>query len=229
MLPSEPWEEYGIEDPRIVKLDGRYYMTYVAVSRHGVATALASTTDFVTFERHGIIFCPQNKDVVLFPEKIRGAFHALHRPQDTFTRPEIWHARSNDILHWGEHARVYGGVCGWESGRIGAGPPPIRVPQGWLAIYHGCEATSTERTGVYVTGVLLLDTDNPAILRARSSKPILRPQESWERSGFVNEVVFPTGISLQGDTLLVYYGAADTCIGVAELSCSQILNTVQEI
>ena len=78
--PHGEVEEFGVEDPRITPLNGRFYFTYVAVSRHGPATALASTSDFVTFERHGIIFCPENKDVVLFPEPIGGRFAALHRP-----------------------------------------------------------------------------------------------------------------------------------------------------
>src|SRR6185369_17703429 len=90
--PANEDEEYGVEDPRITELNGRYYITYVAVSRHGVATALASTKDFRTFDRHGIIFPPENKDVVLFPEEIGGEYYALHRPNPatSFTRPEMW-------------------------------------------------------------------------------------------------------------------------------------------
>lgn len=131
-------EEFGVEDPRITPLDGRYYITYVAVSRHGPATALASTTDFRTFERHGVIFCPENKDVVLFPERISGSFAALHRPVcgNPFTRPEMWVARSPDLLHWGAHAPLTLGSGEWQSGRVGAGTPPIRVPGGFLEIYH---------------------------------------------------------------------------------------------
>lgn len=105
--PQSELEEFGVEDPRVTPLDGRFYFTYVAVSRHGPATALASTTDFVTFERHGVIFCPENKDVVLFPEKVSGTFAALHRPvcATPFTRPEMWVARSPDLLHWARTPR----------------------------------------------------------------------------------------------------------------------------
>ncbi len=90
--PRGELEEYGVEDARITRLGDRYYFTYVAVSRHGPATALASTRDFATFERHGVVFCPENKDVVLFPEQIGGQFAALHRPVcgSPFTRPEMW-------------------------------------------------------------------------------------------------------------------------------------------
>ncbi len=104
--PETELEEFGVEDPRITPLNGRYYFTYVSVSRHGPATALASTVDFRSFERHGIIFCPENKDVVLFPEPIDGSFAALHRPVcgTPFTRPEVWVARSSDLMRWGAHA-----------------------------------------------------------------------------------------------------------------------------
>ena len=137
--PQGEVEEFGVEDPRITPLNGRFYFTYVAVSRHGPATALASTSDFRTFDRHGVIFCPENKDVVLFPETIGGTFAALHRPVcgTPFTRPEMWVARSPDLIHWGAHAPLTLAGGEWQSGRVGAGPPPIRVPDGWLAIYHG--------------------------------------------------------------------------------------------
>ena len=114
--PESLLEEFGVEDPRITRLDGRWYFTYVAVSRHGVATALASTEDFQSFTRHGIIFGPENKDVVLFPEKIDGQYASLHRPSGAagFARPEIWLARSPDLLHWGEHQILLSGEARWE-------------------------------------------------------------------------------------------------------------------
>lgn len=112
ILPDSSNEEYGIEDPRITELDGRYWITYVAVSQHGAATALASTDDFISFERHGVIFPPENKDVVLFPRKIKGRYVALHRPtaKTGYCRPEIWLARSPDLLHWGDHEPLLSGV-----------------------------------------------------------------------------------------------------------------------
>src|SRR3989454_1134070 len=109
--PIAGYEEFGIEDPRITRLRDTFYITYVAVSRHGAATALALTKDFKSFERHGIIFCPENKDVVLFPEKIGGQYYALHRPNAAtpFTRPEMWLATSPDLVHWGRHEHFLGG------------------------------------------------------------------------------------------------------------------------
>ena len=123
LLPDGACEAYGVEDPRITPWGDRYYITYVAVSRHGPATALASTADFCTFERHGVIFCPENKDVTLFPEQIGGAFAALHRPvcATPFTRPEMWIASSPDLLHWGRHRPVSIPSAEWQSGRVGGG------------------------------------------------------------------------------------------------------------
>ena len=125
-VPESPLEEFGVEDPRITQLDGRFWISYVTVSRHGVATALASTENFRTFTRHGLIFGPENKDVVLFPEQIHGQYMALHRPSGAagFARPEIWLARSPDLLHWGEHQHLLSGEANWEAQRVGAGPPP---------------------------------------------------------------------------------------------------------
>ena len=130
-LPESDLEEYGVEDPRITALDGRFYITYVSVSRHGAGTALASTTDFKSFDRHGMIFCPENKDVVLFPERIAGEYVALHRPNAAtpFCRPEMWVARSSDLIHWGRHECLHGGGAEWETGRVGAGTPPVSAPK----------------------------------------------------------------------------------------------------
>jgi predicted GH43/DUF377 family glycosyl hydrolase len=214
MYPRESWEEYGIEDPRITRIDGRYWITYVAVSRHGAATALASTEDLLTFERHGIIFCPENKDVVLFPERIGGQFVALHRPATahSFCRPEMWLARSPDLLNWGSHQPLYGGSAAWETDRVGAGAPPLRTDAGWLEIYHAsrCSQSSGE-VGAYVAGVMLLDLDDPSRVIARGPAPVLQPDASYELSGFVPHVVFPTGIIARDNIVQLYYGAADTC------------------
>ena len=189
-------EEFGVEDPRITALDGRYYFTYVAVSRHGAATALASTTDFRDFERHGIIFCPENKDVVLFPEKVEGEFVALHRPNAAtpFCRPEMWVARSPDLVRWGRHECLHGGDAEWETGRVGAGTPPVRVEGGWLEIYHGNrQPTRPGEVGRYSTGLLLLDHDNPARIlaappiRSSSRRPISSAMDSCRMSCFPPE------------------------------------------
>jgi predicted GH43/DUF377 family glycosyl hydrolase len=230
-LPESDLEEFGVEDPRITALDGRYYFTYVSVSRHGAGTSLASTTDFKTFERHGMIFCPENKDVVLFPERINGQYVALHRPNAAtpFCRPEMWVARSPDLIHWGGHESLHGGNAAWETGRVGAGTPPVRTARGWVEIYHGNRHPSERgEVGMYSTGVLLLDVDNPARIRRQCSTSIFEPAADFERRGFVPNVVFPTGVIETADSLLLYYGAADTCTAVVEFDRRELLQQLDE-
>jgi predicted GH43/DUF377 family glycosyl hydrolase len=227
--PQGEIEEFGVEDPRITPLNGRFYFTYVAVSRHGPATALASTSDFSTFERHGVVFCPENKDVVLFPEPIGGAFAALHRPVcgTPFTRPEMWVARSPNLIHWGGHVPLDVAGGEWQSGRVGAGPPPVRIPRGWLAIYHGNRhPTRPGEVGSYYGAALLLDADDPGRVLQRTINPFFRPEAEFEVAGFVPNVVFPTGLVRDGDTLLVHYGAADASTAVAEFSLQELLDTM---
>jgi len=228
-LPASPMEEFGIEDPRIVEIETTCWITYVTVSRHGVATALASTQDFVTFERHGIVFYPENKDVVLFPQKVRGEYFALHRPNPNshFSPPEIWVARSQNLLHWGQHECLLRGKAEWESNRVGAGTQPVLLEEGWLELYHGSrQAERAGEVGAYSVGALLLDRDNPARILRRSHEPIMQPTADFERSGFVDNVVFPTAMTKQGDTLSVYYGAADTYTGVVEFSQRELLSAL---
>jgi len=228
-LPANENEELGVEDPRLTRLDGRFYFSYVAVSRHGAATALASTTDFKAFTRHGIVFPPENKDVVLFPERIRGHYMALHRPNPAqhFSPPEMWLATSPDLIHWGGHVPFLGSAGSWDVGRVGAGAPPLRTEAGWLEIYHGNNRrTSDPGVGIYSAGALLLDLENPRrILAARGE--VLVPETDYEREGFVPNVVFPTGILEQGETVLVYYGAADSTTAVVELRLRDLLEGEQ--
>lgn len=228
-MPAMAYEAYGVEDPRITALDGRFYITYVAVSRHGAATALASTTDFRSFERHGIIFSSENKDVVLFPERIEGEYWALHRPNPRthFSAPEMWTARSPDLVNWGRNLPFYGGSMAWEGGRVGAGLPPFRVREGWLEIYHGNRRPDAQnKIGAYSAGVMLLARENPSRIVRQSGEAIMLPQEDFETQGFVSHVVFPTGYVDRGDTLLVYYGASDTFTGVVEFAKSDIMGSL---
>lgn len=228
-VPEGPMEEFGVEDPRITELDGRYYFTYVSVSRHGACTSLASTVDFRSFERHGVIFCSENKDVVLFPERIGGAFAAIHRPNPAtpFNRPEMWVASSPDLKHWGRHACLHGGGGEWETGRVGAGTPPVAVDDGWLEIYHGNRRpTKPGEVGAYSTGVLLLDRDDPSRVLRRTPGSIFEPTADFERRGFVPDVVFPTGIVDSPDGWLVYYGAADCSTAVVGFARDDVLGAL---
>jgi predicted GH43/DUF377 family glycosyl hydrolase len=226
LMPEERWEEFGVEDARITPIDDRFYITYVAVSRHGAATALASTGDFREFRRHGIIFPPENKDVVIFPERIDGRYMALHRPNAAtpFTTPEMWTARSDDLTSWGRHLPLFVGRSVWETGRVGAGVPPLRTPAGWLEIYHGNQRPmAAGQVGRYVAAAMLLDADDPSRLIRYAADPLFVPSEPFEREGFVQDVVFPTGAVERGDSLFVYYGASDTYTAVAEMRLGDVL------
>jgi beta-1,2-mannobiose phosphorylase / 1,2-beta-oligomannan phosphorylase len=228
-LPETNLEEFGVEDPRITVLEGRYVFTYVCVSRHGAATALASTSNFREFVRHGVIFCPENKDVVLFPERIEGDYIALHRPNAAtpFCRPEMWIARSRDLIHWGRHDVLHSGGADWETGRVGAGTPPVRSDEGWLEIYHGNRQPSAPgEVGRYSTGVLLLDAEEPSRVLRRTAASVFEPTAEFERSGFVPEVVFPTGIVELDESYLVYYGAADCSTAVVEFAKGEVFSAM---
>ena len=177
-----------------------------------------------------MIFCPENKDVVLFPHKVSGQYVSLHRPNPNlhFGRPQIWFARSPDLLHWGQHECLYSGCAGWESDRVGAGAPPVAIDEGWLEIYHGSRhSTRVNEVGAYSAGVLLLDRDDPTRILKRSRGPIMQPSADFEQTGFVPNVVFPTAMIECGDLLQLYYGAADTCTGVVEFSRCELLEALQ--
>jgi predicted GH43/DUF377 family glycosyl hydrolase len=228
-LPADRHEAFGVEDARLTRIGDRFYFTYVAVSEHGVATSLASTADFQSFERHGIIFCPENKDVMLFPEKIDGQFVALHRPsmQAPFGLPEIWIARSPDLCHWGSHRRLLGAEVAWATAKIGGGTPPIRTDRGWLTLFHGhTRPDAGGGVGQYAAAALLLDLEQPERVVGFSPQPVMVAEREFERSGFLPDIVFPTGLVRRDDHLWVYYGAADTATGVAQYALQELSESI---
>lgn len=230
LLPAEPWEELGIEDPRITRIGDTYYVTYVAISRHmGIVTALMTTRDFRSFTRLGIIFANENKDVVILPSRVNGEFTAYHRPASCsgVSAPSIVSSRSPDGVHWGRHRLLLGPRPGmWDCSKVGAGPPPIRVAGGWLLIYHGVDAgTPNSPVGAYRAGAALVDAAAGGRVLARSAEPMLMPEHPHERSGFVPNVMFPTGLVADGDDdLLLFGGAADESTTITRLSTRDVLN-----
>ena len=185
---------------------------------------LCVTEDFKTFKKLGNIFPPDNKDVALFPEKINGKYYALHRPSSGFGKNEIWLAESSDLMCWGNHRHIIGLRNGmWDSGRIGAGCPPVKVDGGWLEIYHG--ATWDDR---YCMGAVLLDGNEPWKVLKRSKTPIMEPETEYEKNGFFGGVVFACGCTIKDDTVNLYYGAADTHMCAAQMSLKEILNSLNK-
>lgn len=220
--PELPNEAFGVEDTRITKIENTYYFTYTAVSSDSYGVNLASTTDFKTVQRHGMILPPQNKDTCLFPEKINGKYIALHRPiSDHFALPSIWYAESPDLLHWGNHTCILRPIDNKnESEKIGVGPQPIKTEKGWLLIYHGAGDDS-----VYTLHLCLLDLNNPRKVIKRTTSPILVPQDEWEKKGFFPNVVFSNGWIKEPDgRILIYYGAADESICLAETTLDNLLD-----
>lgn len=220
---ASDYEAFGVEDPRISLIDGTYYITYVAVSALGVTTCLASTKDFKSFERHGVIFCPENKDAVLFAEKISGKYYALHRPvSPLFEKQDMWISESPDLTCWGNHRRLMGPQkdC-WDEAKIGASAVPFKIEQGWLEVYHGADHDNR-----YCLGAVLTDGAEPWKVLARTRSPILEPQANYEREGFFGNVVFCCGLLYEDDKLKIYYGVADTAVCYAEIPSQDILTSL---
>jgi len=218
------YESYGIEDCRVSKIDDIYYLTYTMVSSNGVGVGLRTTKDWKNFEKKGMIFSPHNKDCAIFEEKINGKYYALHRPSS----PElggnyIWLSESPDSVHWGNHKCIAKTRVGkFDSKRLGAGAAPIKTEKGWLEIYHG--ATSENR---YCLGAILLDLNDPSKVIARSSEPIMEPVAEYEQTGFFGNVVFTNGHIVDGDTIIMYYGASDEFVCQAKFSIKEILKTLE--
>jgi predicted GH43/DUF377 family glycosyl hydrolase len=228
LFPTEVYEEYGIEDPRMTLLEGRVYVTYTAVSRWGICVALASTDDFCSFTKHGIILPPENKNVVIFPERVKGEYMLIHRPAaGGLGGLQMWLASSDDLCKWGKHRLLMGTRREmWDSIRIGAGAVPLKTPAGWLEIYHGV----SEAQG-YCLGAVLLDLDDPSCILGRSHYPILCPDAEYERHGFFNNVVFTCGAVVtqaaeEQQTIRLYYGAADESTCRADIPLDDILESL---
>jgi predicted GH43/DUF377 family glycosyl hydrolase len=226
LFPANESEVWGIEDPRVTEIDGEYYIAYKGVAPTGITSCMAVTRDFQRYERRGIIFCPENLDVCLFPEKVGGRYVALHRPVPKMIgTPNMWIAYSPDLQCWGHHHFLMGTQPGkWDGGRVGGGAVPFKTERGWLEIYHA--ATEDD---VYCLGAVLLDLDEPHKIIARSDTPILKPEAIYETTGFFPNVVFTCGALVDGDRVSVYYGASDHVMAGADFSLAEILDSLTPV
>jgi len=265
LKPINDSESGGIEDPRIVKIDNCYYLTYTAYDGFNALGALATSLDLKTFDRHGtivpVISFPDfkalaertgqlnekyarfahdktliamqtslllwDKDVIFFPRRIDNQLYFLHR-----IKPDIQIASINELielneLYWKEYFLNFSNNIilspkyGHEISYIGGGCPPIETKEGWLLIYHGVHDTSTGY--VYSACAALLDLKNPKKEISRLPYSLFTPDKEWELSGEVNNVCFPSGTALFGDTLYIYYGAADERIACASVSLETLI------
>jgi predicted GH43/DUF377 family glycosyl hydrolase len=250
--PSENGFDAGcVEDARIIRFDGTYFVTYaarafppgaywkgtIALNAHNpvlpdeaplsarsnlTVSGLAMTRDFKTWHRLGPI--TNNRDAILFPEKIGGQFVLLHRPSSWVgpaygcEHPSMWISFSDDLLNWNEHHLLASPAYKWEEKKIGGGTPPIKTKSGWLVLYHG-----VDRHHVYRAGAMLLDLKNPRIILARSPEPVLQPEKDYECKGLIPNVVFPTGNVVIKGRLFVYYGGADKVCCLATVSLNKFV------
>lgn len=226
---KEDYEKYGMEDPRIIKLEGKFYITYIILAEPPFSgknnlpqTAVMYTKDFKNFTRIGKITSKgaNDKDVLIFPEKIRGHYYFIHRP-DQWTgagyktcAPSIWISHTEKFEKLWHPTLLLRPESKWEEYKVGGGCPPIKTKKGWICIYHGITKDLT-----YSAGAFLLDLNNPRKVIAKLKKPILRAQEDYEKTSDGKWVVFPTGAIVLNDQLFVYYGAGDrfSCLATCKL------------
>nr|WP_307992878.1 glycoside hydrolase family 130 protein [uncultured Niameybacter sp.] len=218
-------------DPRLIKVEDIYYIIW-CTEFYGAALGLAKTTDFKNFVRLNNPFLPFNRNGVLFPRKIDDNFVMLSRPSDSGHTPfgDIFISESPDLVYWGKHRHVMSKGDGqwWQSLKIGGGAAPIETTEGWLLFYHG--VTGTCNGYVYSMGAAILDIDDPAIVKYRSEEFILTPEEWYEERGFVGNVIFPCATLHDSETgrIAIYYGAADSYVGLAFTTVKEIVKFVKE-
>ena len=223
--PEQDFEKYGVEDPRITYLEGKYYIAYTAVRTPVPAgdvdfhIGIASTTDFKTFERHGTVINEyRNKDGALFPEKINGQYVLMHRAPE----PYMWIAYSNDLKNWTNHKKLFSPVeNSWQDFKVGAGAQPIKTEDGWLEFYHG-----VSKDLHYSLGVMLLDLEDPSKIVSILEDPILTPVKDYEIVGDVPNVCFTCGAIEKDGKYFIYYGGADKVIGVATIDKMKLLQAL---
>lgn len=267
IVPEFDYESQGVEDPRIVKIEGTYYLSYTAYDGFSAVGALATSSDLIHFQKQGIITSQityprfreilraqpaiiskyyrscnkreatneqgqqlylMDKNVVFFPRKINGKFYFMHRIRPDIQFVAVEHLEMLTKEFWKRYYQDFAKHIllapyhDHESSYIGAGCPPIETSAGWLLIYHSVYDTPSGY--VYSACAALLDLDNPAIEIARLPCPLFTPEAEYELSGVVNRVCFPTGTALFGDTLYIYYGAADKSVACVSVRLTELLD-----
>ena len=227
--PEVTTREYRY-DPRVCYMDGKYYVTWCN-GYHGPTIGIAWTDDFKTFHQLENAFLPYNRNGVLFPRKIQGRYMMMSRPSDTGHTPfgDIFVSQSEDMIYWGRHRHVMSrGPMWWEAVKIGAGACPIETTEGWLMFFHG--VASTCNGFVYSMGGAILDINEPSKVLYRCENHLLTPEEPYETTGFVPNVVFPCATLQDGDTgrIAIYYGAADTNVGLAFTTVDRVLDYIKK-
>jgi beta-1,4-mannooligosaccharide/beta-1,4-mannosyl-N-acetylglucosamine phosphorylase len=235
----EPWIEWHDEeirrayDPRLTVIDGRCYLCFAVDTHHGIRGGIAVTDDFDTWQVLSLS-APDNRNMVLFPGRHRGRFMRLERPFPIYGRgaPEafdIWFSDSPDAAYWGNTQLVLGSeAVPWANAKIGPGAPPIKTPEGWLALFHAVDIDRSRELPAwhpnwhktYTIGLMLLDLERPWVVKGMYREPLMIPRAPYELEGFRGHVLFPGGMILEEDgEVKIYYGAADTveCLATAHV------------
>lgn len=192
IIPENPWEDKGCEDPRMIYLEGKYWTTYTAFDGTTARAAIASSHDLQQWKKHNLMFpqlahpqrenLPENwsKSVAIVPEQINGHHYAL------FGDNHIWPAISDNLIHWQPISvpLISARADYFDAAYVEMGPPPIRVNRGWLVFYHGIDNFSSKR--IYRLGAALLSPGNPQQVIWRCSTPILEPHEKYETIGYAD-------------------------------------------
>lgn len=251
------WDGGSIEDPRVVKFGEYYFITYAAVGyapgrywlmekrrlpeglppeapyilrENDTRTGLAITKDFKTFFRPGYLTdaMVDDRDVIIFPEKVNGKFVTLHRPMQWAgpeygtDEPAIWIAFSDDLLEHKKPTLLAKAEFGWER-KIGGSAPPIKTPDGWFMLYHAVGADAR-----YRVGAMLLDLNDPRKVLCRLPEPIMEPEYDYECEGIYKGICFPCGNIVKDGTLFVYYGGADQYVGVATCEFQALIDELKQ-
>lgn len=240
---SKPWIAWHDEeiirayDPRLTVIGDEVVICFAVDTKHGLRGGIATTTDFVDWQIKSLSV-PDNRNMVVFPEKINGKYCRLERPFPVYSRWcdrfDIWYSDSPDLEYWGNSRLVLGVEdVAYANDKIGPAAPPIKTEKGWLTTFHSVDKdTSRGKNGWedkwqkrYHAGLMLLDLDEPWRVIAKCDTPIIAPTEEYERKGFRNDVIFPGGMIAEDDgTVKIYYGAADTVVCLATAQLSELLD-----
>lgn len=224
-----------IYDPRLTVIDGRCYLCFAVDTKHGLRGGIGVTEDFEKLDVLSMTL-PDNRNLVLFPEKIGGTYARLERPMPVYShggqdRFDLWISRSPDMRYWGDSSLLLSvEQVSFANDKVGPGAPPVRTEKGWLTLFHavdidpqrgknGWEPAWKKR---YSAGVMLLDAEDPSRIIGLSREPLIAPEAEYETSiGFRQHVIFPGGMILEpGGEVKIYYGAADTveCLATADVN-----------
>ena len=225
-IPDTEWQY----DPRVIPIDGKYYVVWCD-EFDGATISIAETTDFKTFTKYDNPFLPNNRNGVLFPRKVNGHYLMLSRPSDIGHTPfgDIFMSQSDDLSFWGKHRVILKrGWAWWNSLKIGGGPAPIEIEEGWLIFIHGVQNTCNGY--VYSMGGIIVDREDPTKILYQCKDYLLAPEELYETSGFVANVVFPTSTLVDADSgrIAIYYGSADTYTALAFTTVEKVVNYIKE-